>query len=724
MKQQGLAFGRNLQMVLKSAAMYSVDHPAIEKSLQQAFTGLIALIKLSGQFTIGFVNHRLLVGNILTDDESLQQLEAEFGRRGIGTVTFSAGITQREFKRALAVLSTRPQTIDEAGGIQKFLGRIPVNGLRILPASKPSGEDEDVRLRMDAASFDLVQKILSPATGGGSAQGGQGLSVLCQIAGVEQPSRAPGGEAVFDLAGRAVQSALIDREKDPRDVRQALALWLEEMTPSAFLSALPAEQQRDFQGRLPEEIATEVVEDAAARWGARRLVARSTEGTDEEETAQLLMRGLRATQVAERLLRKLARFLDEAGLPAEVFERQREAMAWYSLPPEQQRERLMQLQRFTDPEFHRLVNYARERMDQGQPADALEIAAHYFACLFAASLEVQAAEFGRAAQLLGAVAGQPSLEFLRTVANRICKELAAHPENATHHAQAVACLAQLAQMLSRFEDFETVHRIGLVLEELSEPDIGRHSACCAVALEGLLSPSAIERLLELFLANREGAAAARIYPALLRWLGTAAAEKVLARLEEESNAANRMRLIRLTTQLGPAGSEAAKRRLADPRWYVVRNACRIIGDLEETRLHVKLRAALLHADPRVQQEAASAILRSTAPERASFLAESLGSLHGPVLDQVLDELLLLKDPSSVEGLARLLLEPGEHKLFTLEKAVRILSVISTDEALEALGRVLSHASVPPAIRKAARDALTRNASPAATRLLAAAPSAE
>lgn len=729
LKQQGLAFGRQLQTVLKSVAMYSVEHPATERGLQQAFAGLNALLKQAGQFTIGFVNHRLLMGSILTDDDSLAQLEAEFARRGIGTATFSAGLTQRDFKRALALLSTRPQSIEEAGGIEKLLSRDPVNGLRILPARKPSEEDEDVVFSMDAESYHLAQEFLGPAgSQRGLFGGGRGLDLLCQAAGLERPGGAAGADVVLDVAARAVHSALADPQKDARTVLQALALWLEEMTPAAFLAGLPAEQQGALRGRPAEEIAAELVEDAAAHWGVRRLAERPPEvpaDVAEEDVARLLMRGLRATQVAERLLRKLGRFLEEAGLPPEIFERLRQSLEWYALSPAQQRERLLQLQRFTGPEFHRLVTYLRARIEEDRHPDAVEVAAHYWNCLFAAPPDVQLEELTRAPELLRAVAGQPALDLLRQVAGRIGEQLlTAHPENPAGHAQAVACLEELAHLVAPFEDFETIHRIGLALEESAEGDAARHCSCCAAALARLLTPSATERLVELFLANREGSAVARVYPALLRWLGTPAGEKVFQRLEEESSASARIRLLRLISQLGPAAVEAARTRLADPRWYVVRNACRVMSDLEDTRLDFKLGGALRHADPRVQQAAATAILRSPSPERARVLADALPGLDGEVLDQVLDELMLLKDSSSVEGLARLLLEPGAHKLFTREKAVRILSVIGTDEALEALSRVLSSTSVLPAVRRAARLALERSTSPSARRLLAAVPAGE
>jgi hypothetical protein len=75
------------------------------------------LVRQTQQFTLGFLNKRVLINELLTDDNSLSRLEGEFYRRGIGAITFSAGITLSEFKHGLTVVCTRPKFIEENGGI-------------------------------------------------------------------------------------------------------------------------------------------------------------------------------------------------------------------------------------------------------------------------------------------------------------------------------------------------------------------------------------------------------------------------------------------------------------------------------------------------------------------------------------------------------------------------------------------------------------------------------
>ena len=109
LKAEGLAFGHSLQTVFKAVVMYSLDHPAAEKATEQLYASLNTLIRHTQQFTFGFLNKRVLINELLTDDNTLSQLEGEFFRRGIGAITFSAGITLSEFKRGLAVACTRPK---------------------------------------------------------------------------------------------------------------------------------------------------------------------------------------------------------------------------------------------------------------------------------------------------------------------------------------------------------------------------------------------------------------------------------------------------------------------------------------------------------------------------------------------------------------------------------------------------------------------------------------
>src|SRR5262249_23934600 len=143
LKVQGLAFGRSLLRAFKVAQMYSPDHNAAEGPLRQIFSSLEAMLTQNKEFTFGFLNRRVLINNLMTFDPSLAPLETEFLKRGIAAVNFSAGIILQDFKRGLALLITKPEVIEEKGGIKAFLKANPIKKMTILAAQKQASHSED-----------------------------------------------------------------------------------------------------------------------------------------------------------------------------------------------------------------------------------------------------------------------------------------------------------------------------------------------------------------------------------------------------------------------------------------------------------------------------------------------------------------------------------------------------------------------------------------------------
>ncbi|PYV50843.1 MAG: hypothetical protein DMG92_06315 [Acidobacteria bacterium] len=82
-KALGLRFARGLQMTVKTAVMFTVDHKSVERPIQQSFELLNTLLKEVGQFTFGFVDNQIMLNNLLTTDPSLRHLETEFLKRGV-----------------------------------------------------------------------------------------------------------------------------------------------------------------------------------------------------------------------------------------------------------------------------------------------------------------------------------------------------------------------------------------------------------------------------------------------------------------------------------------------------------------------------------------------------------------------------------------------------------------------------------------------------------------
>ena len=95
--------------------MYSVDHPAAGRSMQQSWDLLAPLLKEGKQFTFGFMNQRVLLNSSLVSQTNLTHLEVEFTKREIAAITFQAGVDAKGLQTRLALLTTRPTVIAERG---------------------------------------------------------------------------------------------------------------------------------------------------------------------------------------------------------------------------------------------------------------------------------------------------------------------------------------------------------------------------------------------------------------------------------------------------------------------------------------------------------------------------------------------------------------------------------------------------------------------------------
>src|SRR6266702_4633880 len=128
LKNNGARFARSLQLLFKTASVFAGTHAALTVPLQNSFDQLNTLVKTFRQFTIGFVDNRVLLNNILTTDKTLQGLETEFLKRGIGAMTFDAGITMAAYKRAILVVSVQAKEIETDS--ESFLMAKAMNEIR------------------------------------------------------------------------------------------------------------------------------------------------------------------------------------------------------------------------------------------------------------------------------------------------------------------------------------------------------------------------------------------------------------------------------------------------------------------------------------------------------------------------------------------------------------------------------------------------------------------
>jgi HEAT repeat protein len=794
LKAVGIRYARSLQMLFKTATMFSASHSAINAPLQHSFDLLNEIVKETRQFTVGFVDQRVMINNILTTERSLNSLENEFLKRGIGAVTFDAGITMAAYKRAIMVMAVQVRTIEEAGGLTTYLAQNPLEFVRIFQASKNQTRTDsgDTILEMDSESF-LMAKALSDirtpgldkidwflqnsgmqgggagGVGGGSGPGGvpggrsgsgatvsgvegyaegsgdgmggvgggPGVAGLGSGAGGFGPGSgggggvggpggghghvvAEGGPGLSAASGapvgitNIVESYFNASMAESPDGQQRsyveLARIISETRPEFVLSSFPPKRRDELRRLPPDQMAAEVIEDTAVKWAAERLVSAPT-GAEavivEEEVIRVLLRSLQATQAATRLARKLAEYFKDFNIPQATFNRVQEELEWVVVPFKEKTERLLELKHMTGPEFRRFLVHVTDVMKAGDNDLAAQLADHYMSFLDL-DTEPTPEEFARVPELMAVIAGVRS-NFWKKSAERLTIALHKYAAREFLHFQTVNAMVAICHTVAKFEEFDLVDNIGSSLEAVLVKDADRHRQCCGVAVANLLTVHAVDRVLEIFLYKRDDRGWSKTAASVLRRSGTPGIAKVFRALEDEPNTANRLALIRLIGRIGGPALELARESIKDDRWYVVRNACKLLSDLKDPDLLNQLAPALRHPDERVQKAAATAIMETRMPARCAVFADALPFLHPQVMEEVLGELLFLRDPVCLPALERLIFQDvrGTRLLLT---CVQTLAAIPGPTAEKLLIRVLTESSMEMPARRMALSALTRSQS--------------
>jgi len=726
LKVLGLRYSRSLQIVLRTVGMLSIDHRVAAGPLQASFDLLNNLIKETGRFTLGFVENRIMLNNLLTTDPGLAQLENDFLKRGYGAVTYEPGLTLTRYKAAVAVLAANAKLIEEAGGAKKYLELNPLDGVRIFPAGKNQARTAsgDTILETEAETFLAAKQNenYAMAAGGGGYGGGglDALSMLLESACMERSDAlgVGGPSDIMKLIGPTVEAALVDRRGDPEKSCVALARILQEVSPDMVMGAFPAHRQVELKGAPPEQVASEFVEDTAIQWAVQKLATAPT-GPEalvvEEDVVRVLVRSLQATRMANRMASKLASFVKEHVFPPTTYQKIQDELKWVALPSAQKHADLMALKRFSVIDFRRLIEHLRDLLKEQENPKAAELAKHYFDSLDGA--ELFSDELSRGPELIHLMS-RIRTDFAVSTAQRLCRALLRDDVNQFVHFQIANNLVILSKNVATFEEFETIVEIGTAMEKSLARDPGLHVKCCSNGLAALLPPAAVERTVELLMQHRDEAAWTRTAMLLIRWSGTPAIQKLFAMLEKEQVTAHRMALLRFIAQTGSVALDTARRQLSHEKWYVVRNACKLLGELKDPELLQHLGPVLQHEDERVQQAALTALNKNRVEGRGEVIAENLASFGPHLQEQVLEELLYLRDPSTISALAQFVFVDGRGKLTPSQKAVQAIAANPAEQSVELLANVLCETELEPAVRRTALNALRNNHSQAAQQSLA------
>lgn len=144
-RQQAEELGRTLVAALKSAALYSPDHPGTRRQVERTFEGLRQVAGDRMRILIWFVQGNLIVGkHTIIDDKNLYARIADrLAERGIGGMVFLKGFTLDDLQKLAGVTAMGPLALQGVGGPAKALEMAGVTRVRIIPPKQAIGLSED-----------------------------------------------------------------------------------------------------------------------------------------------------------------------------------------------------------------------------------------------------------------------------------------------------------------------------------------------------------------------------------------------------------------------------------------------------------------------------------------------------------------------------------------------------------------------------------------------------
>jgi HEAT repeat protein len=145
--------------------------------------------------------------------------------------------------------------------------------------------------------------------------------------------------------------------------------------------------------------------------------------------------------------------------------------------------------------------------------------------------------------------------------------------------------------------------IGMVKREANGNSESRRQAC-TMALRRLLRPALLRGVAQLLPRKREIAADLE---AVLSRAGPEGADAVIEVLTEESSASDRHVYLDILPRL-QTGVPTLVHMLGDTRWFVVRNAADLLGEMHVRSAESALLPLLQHVDDRVRKSAANALI--------------------------------------------------------------------------------------------------------------------
>ena len=217
---------------------------------------------------------------------------------------------------------------------------------------------------------------------------------------------------------------------------------------------------------------------------------------------------------------------------------------------------------------------------------------------------------------------------------QVVGDLSVHAEDAAHEGKA----AVVSRIMSR---------IALREAELEDVDAKRACALAFSRLARLMVLRVVASQLPRHIDEREE------FIAVLTRAGDLGAEAIIEQLSTAGHQRERRVFFDALLQL-KASVPFLLHMLKDSRWFVVRNAAELLGEMQEREGEVPLTSLLRHEDERVRRTARSALMRLGTPRALQAIEEGIKDLDAQMRIEAAAAIVTRKDPQATMTLLKAL----------------------------------------------------------------------
>lgn len=215
-----------------------------------------------------------------------------------------------------------------------------------------------------------------------------------------------------------------------------------------------------------------------------------------------------------------------------------------------------------------------------------------------------------------------------------------------------------------------------------------------LALDQLSSDEMTNYLTEYMFADGTGQKTRGSLIQILTFLGSRNASRLMALLAKEGAAPKRKILNEILVRSGTTVLPTLYESLDDERWYVVRNAIAIIGDIRNQDSLVQLTPLLQHEEIRVRRETIRALTKIGGKRAIKILLQTAAADDQELRRQAILSLGAIRATSAVPTLLKLLQKSDwSQRAIDLKKdAIRALGDIRDPEAIPELVKIITKKS--------------------------------